>query len=68
MAGHWWHSGTYVYTCTHVHVHGYRYGPRYVHVLRVVIGFSMAAILFFAFLLLFNLIDQIFVLDFHLGW
>ena len=49
--------------CTHVH--GYRYRSRYVHIQCVVIGFSMAAILFFAFLLPFNLIDQIFILDFR---
>ena len=55
----------HLYTRACTRVHGYRYGSRYVHIQRVVNGFSMAAILFFAFLLLFNLIDQIFILDFH---
>jgi hypothetical protein len=57
------HLYTYACTC----VRGYRYGSRYVHVKRVVNGFSMAAILLFAFLLLFNLINQISTLDFLWG-
>ena len=52
-----------MHVCVHLHrhafkrVHGYRYGCRYVHVQCVIEGFSMAAILLFAFQLLFNLID-----------
>ena len=52
----------HTYACTHVH--WYRYGCRYAHIQRVVNGLSMTAILLFAFQLLFNLIDQIFILDF----
>ena len=59
-----------IHICVHLHtractrVHGYRYGCRYVRVQRVVNGFSMAAILLFASQLLFNLINQISILDF----
>ena len=53
-----------VYTCTQVHVHGYRYTCRHVHVQRIVNDFSMAAILLFGCQLLFNLIAQISILDF----
>ena len=59
-----------LHVCVHLHpraytrVHGYRYGSRYVHIQCVVSGFSVAAILFFAFLLFFNLIDQTLELDF----
>ena len=58
------HVCVHLYTRACTHVHRYRYGCRYVHVQRVVNNFSMAAILLFAFQLLFNLIAQIFILDF----
>ena len=62
------HVYVHLYTCACTCVHGYRYRSRYVHVHSVVNGFSMAAILFFDFLLLFNIIDQIPILDIFWGW
>ena len=59
------HVCVYLHTHACTRVQGYRYGSRYVHIQRVINGFSMAATLFFAFLLLFNLIDQIFISDFR---
>ena len=55
----WMNVCVHLHTRAFKHVHGYRYGCRYLHVQCVVEGFSMAAILLFAFQLLFNLIDQI---------
>ena len=59
------HVCVHLYTRACTCVHGYRYGSRYVHVQCVVNSFSMVVILFFAFLLLLNLINQIFILDFR---
>ena len=43
------HVCLHLHTRACTHVHGYRYGSRYVHVQQVDNGFSMTAILFFAF-------------------
>ena len=59
------HVCVHLHPCAYTRVHDYRYWSRYVRVQHVVTGFSMAAILFCAFLLFFNFIDQIFVLDFR---